>query len=438
MDVHRTAHNGRWIVGCEARTLPPKHAQRGPRGHDKAVYPFALYLFRGGGDGQRIDELVAASPDDRWLVVYRGDELVLVDDRDGRETTLFRDASRTYEGFHQVADFDSTSRHLVYFRLTGGGSTVTVRTLATQAERTISIPGRSVSRVVPEPTGSWARLLFAREGEKDTSWGLPYPPLSDEDRPWVWEMCNRPRAAEWRLPFEGDQLWLDIEHATTRSAPDELAHLGPLVIRRNPDGALAFGDKEVVPANCDPAVYAVSVSPPRIVADCRGNSLNLFGPGLAVTLGQARSINPRTRTHPALTHFIDKAYACLESVAVCIAIEDGAVVALKGGRGVGGTNVVSTSQHARFFATGPRVGQQIPNEAHDPWQNFRHEGDIHLIGSVMIDVASEQVLGKIDANPVAIDSAGRALMASGEENQVHQAWLVGPLRWVTPTPVLTP
>lgn len=445
VEVEASARNGRWVVACQARDISPETV-RGRR------YPSALwrsvwwhlvpYLIRGGGPGQAIDVLLAVSPDDRWLVVLRANEFVLIDDIGQRETTLSATTVEVSGRIRDVVTFDADSAHLVYLRVTGGATTVVIRTLASQVERTVELPGEVVVGVVPEPLGHWARLWFRGPTGVDPSFVAHLPTLSPEvAAEEVAELgltdeirarrarCDYRPEPPWHFGLEAVQAWLDLDTGAVRRDLDVLARLGDVELKRTPDGALWSGGAELVPASCKARVLGLSIRPMRILAICPTGEahipLEVFGPGLHVTTGSipARQPNPTVR-------FFEGAYGCVYP-RTCVALRDGSEVALGDAEPrAWSTHLLAADGRGLFFPTGPH-----PEERYADSMGGKHRaGAIHAAGRAVLDLAGARLLGYIDPEPLAITATGQGLVpaVSGIDGSTFDSWPIGPMHWVAP------
>ncbi|MEO7731494.1 MAG: hypothetical protein ABIY55_11015, partial [Kofleriaceae bacterium] len=243
----RAAASGRWIVACQARvdtdgsgTVEVQHGAGSMEGDARIPY-----LFRGGGDGQAIDELLSVSPDERWLVIARDGQLVLVDDAQGIERVIARAARAANHEAHRGVAFDAESRHLAYLSADG---TVVIRDLAQQREREISTAPERVAWIVPEPAGRWMRLLLER-GEADPSQGFEGPPPRRPLGPGP--LCSDLTVRTWMFGLQSATWWLDTETGQHHRDPDVLGWIDDVAIEKRPDRSIRMASTEVVPASCD-------------------------------------------------------------------------------------------------------------------------------------------------------------------------------------------
>ena len=163
-----SAANGRWQVVCQARHDTDDRPGIDVRFDEDAWIGDALtpYLLRGAGEGVAIDGFVAASRDDRWLVLVRAHQLVLFDEVHGTEQVLARADARGAGsgGGRSVAAFDRRSEQLIYARRSDGEGRVAIRTLATGEEHERSIGGQAMWQVTREPDERWIQLSYIRTG----------------------------------------------------------------------------------------------------------------------------------------------------------------------------------------------------------------------------------------------------------------------------------
>ena len=164
-----SAANGRWQVACQARLdtdgKPGINARFDEHGmiQGDAMTP---YLLRGAGAGVPIDGFVAASPDDRWLVLVRADQLVLFDEVHSTERVLAGADARgaASGGGRTVATFDRRSEQLIYALRSESEGRVGIRTLVTGEEHELTIGGQAMWQVTGEPDDRWIELSYIRTG----------------------------------------------------------------------------------------------------------------------------------------------------------------------------------------------------------------------------------------------------------------------------------
>jgi hypothetical protein len=437
LEVEASARSGRWVVACQARDLTPDAVNR-DRNRLSASWHLVPYLFRGGGPGEAIDQLMAVSRDDRWLVALRADQLVLIDDIGQRETTLPATAVEVSGRSRYVVAFDADATHLVYLQVTGGGTKVVIRTLASQAERAVQLPGEVVVGVVPEPVGHWARLWFRGPTGADPSFVKHAPTVSREEAAKIGltdeirarrASCGYRPAPPWQFGLEAVQAWLDLDTGAVRRDPDVLARLGDVEIQRTRDGALWSRGAELVPASCKARVLGLSTRPLRILRICQTGEdrvpLEIFGPGLHATTGAIPARQPNLSVR-----FFEGAYACVFQ-RTCVALRDGSAVALGDAEPLAwGTHVLAVDGRGLFFPTGPHPEERYLTSL----GGQESAGAIHASGRAVLDLAAAHLLGYIAPAPLAITDTGQGLVpaVSAVDGPTLDSWPIGPMHWVAP------
>lgn len=438
LTVEAAARSGRWVVACQARDISPEAAAKlrrdvSARNVLSVSSHMVPYLIRGGGPGEAIEQLVAVSPDDHWLVVRRGGKLLLVDDAGGREAALPAATVEVSGRSRDVVAFDSDAAHLTYLQVTGAATKLVIRTLASQAERTVELPNEVVVGLVPEPIGHWARLWFRGPDGADPGFVMHVPSLSPEDAAEIGltdEIRTRPTRCgyraepPWRFGLHAVQAWLDLDTGAVHRDSDVLARLGGVEIRRSPDGALWTGEAELTPASCKARVLGLSAQPIRILAICQSDeeraALEVFGPGLHVNAGTVPARPPNSAVQ-----FFEGGYACVYP-RTCIALRDGRVVPQGDGDPIAwGAHVVAADRGGLFFPTGPHPEARYPAGA----GARQRAGAILSVGQVVLDLGEARILGQTPRPPLAVTTAGHALVAADAD---PGPWSMGPMRWVTP------
>jgi len=434
LQVITAADSGRWIVACQARSDTDGrdgiHVELGFHG-DISGDAMIPYLFRGGGDGQAIDDFVGASRDDRWIAVVRNGKLVLVDDVAGTETTIVdADTRPDQRGHARVASFDPSNKRLVYFRGVGGDAHVVVRDLERQREREVVIPKILAWRVVPESIGSWARVLFVRE-DTDHDGRLEWPTVKT-DAP-LGKPCTGRAAASSTFGATGDEIrsaWINLDTGEVRDAASILAYLDSDPISKAFDRSIRVGATTVVPATCDGELLAFARNPLRLVVTCAASGksapIELFGPAFHAKLDGTSA--PRgAKREPRL---IDSPYLC-SGAETCNALDTGKPLHLRGGVVTMSKAKILTHDREDYFVTDGDSGALHQLHGVDGYP-VAAAGEMVAIGTSVIDISQARVLGEAPRRPIAVDEKGRALVASSGGDREFPS---GPLRWIEPVPV---
>ena len=433
--VVEIAPNGRWLVACQARAdTDGKDGIKVEIGTDSLIGDAMVpYVFRGGGEGEAIDAYIARSPDERWLVVLRDEQLLVIDDVTGTETVV-RDADvrRDDTGVEHLAVFDGDSKRLIYFRRVHDVRRVVIRDLAQGSERELAFPRVLVVQVEPAPKGGWARVRFLRD---------QIDPDPRVDGPDARRAAARLQTCDSAVHYEvGEQgggevhaAWLQLDSGVLTQDASVLEHLGDLEVTKTADKAIRLGSTVVVPSTCDATVLAVSATPPRILARCKAATeeapVEMFGPGVHAVLGPGQWMRDEGRPIRRL----DESYVCTDA-GRCFMLRDGERLPVRGYEQVTPTKLLTQERGTYFIidsATG--VAEPIPGVSGRGWGT--RAKNIMALGTAIVDVNNGRVLGDVADRPIGVDVTGRALLTSSR--RVGDALASGPLRWTVPTPRCT-
>ena len=401
------ATNGRWVAACVVRN---------------AAEVGSSYLFRGGGEGAPYDDLIAISSDDRWLVLRRAHEVVLVDDAQGVERTLWHADISDLGGFRRAA-FDANSQYLVYLT---GPSKLAVRSLTNQHEQTLEVPGAAddhVYRVIAEPRGSWIRIVVAH-GERNPMRRFEGPPPEGPIKPWP--RCNNVERHDWFAGIEATQYWLDVRTGVLERGDGVLGRIGDVTIQRRKDQSIVVNGVELIPSSCQADVISVSVDPPlRVVATCAASGqrvpMVLFGPGAPGVL-PVKIARPYMRPIGLAT----SRYSC-DATTACVTLTDGTRVTPPGiFEAMGGDKLIEFFGD-KLVLLDPANGHATPIPGGLGDVSFP-SGSMITVGYYVIDLSRGQILGRLPSRPRAVDRRGRGLILADEDNEL------GPMRWVSPQP----
>jgi hypothetical protein len=427
--VVAAADSGRWIVACQARadTNGDKVVRVVPGHHgDPEGDRMVGYLMRGAGAGTAIDRFVGASADGRWIAAIVGGRLRLVDDITSQWYPLAADVRDDGNpGRHRSAVFDAAGSHLAYVRA-GDDRRVVIRELAAATEREVALPDGLVWRVEPDEAGSWARVAWIRR-DSDGDGVLGWPQMQTTA---ARGMCVGPAMSWSHHGGRGDEptaVWLRLDSGEIVDDASVVRPLGAVPLVRAADGSIRRGAEVWSPASCAGRIVGVSETPPRAIAVCsQGSSAGmpfLVGPGLEVPLGGEKATAP-----------VDDAPLLLTGPTVCIsrdrcvALADGAAVALPGVLTALSDHGWLVKDDKGYLVVAPDGSGAVRVELDgDP---RAQAGAMLTVGSSVIDLARKQRVGSFTGIPLAVDLAGRALVATGGDPEVGFA--TGPLRWVTP------
>ena len=231
--VESAAPDGNWIAICQARedtdgdgAIAVHVGMHGDTWGDR----MRPYLVRGSGDGEPIDEVIAATPDGRWLAAIRDGKLAVLDARAGTWTVLTSADLRD--------DGVPTARHraaavsgelLTYFR---DDEHLIIRELPTGTERVVEVKSARLWRAEPRLAGDVA-LLYAITKDTDGDGKLTWPTLQTSLSRRV---CRGPIMSYSTGGWQGDtpeELWVDLATGAistvsppTKDVPREEIELG--------------------------------------------------------------------------------------------------------------------------------------------------------------------------------------------------------------------
>jgi hypothetical protein len=438
---------GRFLVTCAARADTDKSGSvevtvgsGGTLGGDALVPELVL----GGAAPEPIDDLLGVDPEGRYVVVRRGEKILLVDAASRATTDLgargidARDDVLDYRS-HRAVAFDPRGEILAYVRR-GEQPGVVLRTLESGEERIVTgLPGEIfrmgwdgrgdnlVLAVVSDDTSQNGKLelpaRLAKTPRLRCQGPIPRFRVSAEtgDRP-VSFVVRRDgggftRAAELALPF------------------------GASLVSRNADGALyeERGATRVplASAECAGRVLHADVERGLLLVACAGGknpqkaTVELVGAGRRQALGLELQPLALDRYPEPGTRLV-ALYPGLETVLVDL--EKRRTLTLKPGDRVLATlgarafvlrktalvvlDVDATSERTLVADTGryPRTLVELP---------------VAVVGSLVLDLATERVLGSVPGRPLALTRAGDVLVAEGRGPSAD-AVLRGPLRFRRP------
>jgi hypothetical protein len=444
---------GRFFVTCAARADTDKNGNvevtvgsGGTLGGDTLVPELVL----GGAAPEPIDDLLGVDPEGRYVVVRRGEKILLVDAASRATTDLgargidARDDVLDYRSHRSIA-FDPRGEILAYLRR-GEQPAVILRTLESGEERAVTgLPGEIfrmtwdgrgenlVLSVVSDDTSRNGKLefpaRFAKMPRLRCQGPIPNFRVSAEtgDRPVSYVVRRdgqgHTRAAELALPF------------------------GASLVTRNADGAL-FEERgatkvPLASAECAGRVLHSDVERGLLLVACTGGknpqkaAVELVGAGRRQPLGievQPLAIDrypePGSRL-VALYPGVDTVLVDLQKRRTLSLKPGDRVLATLGARAfilrktaLVVVDVDETSERTLVADTGryPRTLVELP---------------VAVVGTLVLDLAAERVLGSVPGRPLALTRSGDVLIAEGRGPSAD-AILRGPLRFRRPGSAAAP
>lgn len=428
------APDGRWLLACQARedSNGDGRIEAAFDGHGDLVGDaMQEYLFLEPGPGMPISNVLASDPPTRrHLVLVRDGKLVLLDAWEREETVL---APRVSSGMPLQASFSEDGRRLLYVRPVERGVEAVVRDMKTGAERVLDVGAGVLGRAELDPTGHWAVFdVLERDtsGDGKLTWALEQGTL-------VMASCRDPVTVS--ASVEGDRpvrRYRRVDGGELRQGEDIVRPLGAAgLLRRAADGALVVEDasgqkKTWVPASCNARlVYADAFRGQLAVACRRGEArapLELYGPDFRVELGWMQPANAPERPLPSVlpVRLVEvQAYNDEHPVlgATLLDLERRALQRLPYSLQhpqQGPHALLQESDGKPFREEGtPRPRLVLWNVdtgkktvVGEP-EGFaaRYAGDLLFYSGWLVDLGRGRVLGRLEEQPLAIDSRGRAL-----------------------------
>jgi hypothetical protein len=434
---------GRFLVTCAARADTDKSGSvevtvgsGGALGGDALVPE----LVQGGAAPEPIDDLFGAG----YVVVRRGDRILLVDTASHGTTDLgalgfdARDDVLDYRSHRSLA-FDPRGEILAYVRR-GEAPGVVLRTLASGEERVVAgLPGEAW-RLTWDGRGE--NLVLAVVSEDTTKNGKLELPARLAKGPRL--RCQGP-VPRFQVSAEtGDRPVGFVVRRDGQGlvrAPELALPFGTSLVTRNADGAL-FEERGAsrVPlssAECAGRVLHSDVERNLLLVACTGGknpqkaAVELVGAGRRQSLGFELQPLALDR-YPGPSVRLVPVYPGLDTVLVDL--EKRRTLTLKPGDRVLATlgarafllrkatlvvlDVDSTSERTLVADTGryPRTLVELP---------------VAVVGSLLLDLAGERVLGSFPGRPLALTRTGEVLFAEGRGPSAD-AVLRGPLRFRRP------
>jgi hypothetical protein len=444
---------GRFLVTCTARTDTDKSGSvevtvgsGGVLGGDALVPE----LVQGGAAPEPIDDLFGVDPEGRYVVVRRGERILLVDTASRATTDLGalgfdrRDDALDYRSHRSLA-FDPRGELHAYVRR-GDAPGVVLRTLASGEERVVTgLPGEPW-RLTWDGRGE--NLVLAVVSEDTSKNGKLELPARLAKGPRL--RCQGPVP---RFQVSGETGDKPVSFVVRRDgqglaeAPELALPFGASLVTRNGDGALfeERGTSRVAlsPAECAGRVLHPDVGRNLLLLACTGGknpqkaAVELVGAGRRQALGfelQPLAID----RYPEPSVRLVALYPGMDTVLVDL--EKRRTLTLKPGDRVLATldarafvlrkatlvvlDVDSASERTLVADTGryPHTLVELP---------------VAVVGSLVLDLAAERVLGSVGGRALALTRAGDVLVAEGRGPSADMV-LRGPLRFRRPGAAAAP
>lgn len=441
--------DARWVVYCQARSDDDESGRVEVRAAPSGALigdSLTMYLTQGSGPGEVIEDLLAADPTGRYLVLRRQGQVQLLDSERGTTLDLAALGADTRADAiphrqHRTLSFDRSGQKLLYVRGAERHPKVVVRDLTTGRETLVDPGAGKVWRAELDRDGRWITLLMITEdtsGNGRLGWPVP-----EADVP-TWR-CRRPIARHQSWEGRGDHPETRVARASggpAKSIPGFVAPWGEsLLVRGTTEtwyerswegarvrlglrpcaGRVTHGDPErrLVVVACEqkegpPRLEVLGAAPPRQLA------LDLVATAQAVDHtgaeqprllpiypgSEARLLDLETLTvHPLLPRDL----VLLTHEALALVYRAGALF-------------VYDAAHATVTPLDSPPG---------PLGELLTQDTVAIAHPRVVDLAARRYLGNVWQMPLALSRDGRVLAASGQDGAADQV-AVGPLEWVVP------
>ncbi len=447
----RAAEDGRWVIACQARedtNGDGKLEVRFGRHGDTYGDALAPYLFLEPGEGERLDDFLAADPSGRSLVVVRGGSLRLLDTYTRSDTELAPPGASPESTAPRAplpVSFSRDGRRLLLVSLSGPEKRATAFLLDLDDGSRREVPhGPGVlGHAVLDPDGRWVTFGVVTQdtdGDGQLTWPRALTSLSSR-------YCRGPIMSYGHYGQEGDTAtWLLRRVDGGPLVPREsiLGPLGDALLRQGEQGEVfveeASGQRtEWVPASCRANVLHVDAAREQVLVACtaQGNALELHGArvhqplGLSVTpsrpppSGGPPRLFPVTPTSttkhepPSAQRVVDLETRTVHPVRGQVAYTEGTralVTRIAGPHGMG--------QLLWFVDT--QSGEQRPL-GEPAGYGFAAAGSFVHAEGLLVDMSTGRLVRRVQEDVQAVDSQGRMMLdrSGGAGRTVPR----GPLQW---------
>ncbi|WP_375769627.1 hypothetical protein NR798_01725 [Archangium gephyra] len=295
----RAAKDGRWVIACQAREDTNGDGKRelhfGRHG-DTFGDALAPYLFLEPGEGERLEDFLAADPTGRYLVVVRGGSLRLLDTYTRAEHELAPPEAipeSTAPTASLPVSFSRDGQRLLLVSLSGPEKRATafLVDLRDGTRREVPHGPGLLGQAVLDPEGRWVWFGVVTQdtdGDGQLTWPRAQTSLASR-------YCRGPIMSFGTYGQEGDSAsWLLRRVDAGPLVPREgvLQPLGDALLRQGEQGEVfveqASGQRtEWVPASCRANVLHVDAEREQVLVACtaQGNALELHGARVHQPLG---------------------------------------------------------------------------------------------------------------------------------------------------------
>ena len=445
-----------WAVLCEARKDTDKDGRIsvGPGFNGLYGDQMAAFLVQGQGKGVAIDDMLAADPEGRFLVIVRKGRLWLLDTTTsvkgvaeidltarGAYSKARRDKAT---GAFMQASFDRTGSNLLYVALRKRKVVVVVRALATGAEVDVDPGPGTFWHAEHDAQGKRVRVevVVDPEGRKGR--------LPTHRRP------RHQRIPRCTTRVVGDVINEQGDSPVLRLAPlaggvavpvdGLIGWLGNAMLRRDQAGALLLdaGDgkpaRELVKAACQPVVDGLDPEKQRLLVHCKADGDN--AKALLVDARTTRKLDLPARNgddddlEPFGRHLFftqNDAYDTtfdLDTGKQRLSPQSQRVLGLAGAR----TLVNRSGRLVLLDGASERDLGALDSE----YPEVMQRGAVYLVPPFLVDLGQGKVLGGLPTAPLGQTAHVLALARDGQMltqfSSAPRPFYLGPLQWYAPGP----
>jgi hypothetical protein len=426
---------------CQARTDTNGDgrvlAEMGAQGELRGDRLEGYYLHE-PGSGTRIDAFGGADPSGRFVAYVVGERLVLRDAQNHEETPLAEADVRDDRGsfLHpRAVSFDPTGRRLLYLRKNGSGDDIVVRDLGTGAEIVIAPGTGDLWRADFDSTGESvvARVVVAdTNGNGRLDWPVP-------QSLGAWMRCAvpLPRYAVWERP--GDEVTArvaPVNGGAAVDAPGLIVPFGDAFVVRDAESAIAVAKPgghrtAVAKKSCAGKLLHADAAQGLLIVTCenkKGRSDVRF-----IVRGAERSLGLELLA-PAGDHWAPPGSSLLPlypgSDSVLVDLRTGVTTSLSPG-----DRVIAVVDERALILRGRSLvlytkgaPERILETAVDSLAHVLRSGSVVAVPPALIDVATGEVMGKVDGRALAVSRDGAFLVPRGGTSDATRL-ATGPLVW---------
>ncbi|OJT21320.1 hypothetical protein BO221_26195 [Archangium sp. Cb G35] len=446
----QAAKDGRWLIACQAREdtngdgkLEVIFGRHGDTFGDA----LAPYLFLEPGEGERLDDFLAADPTGRYLVVVRGGSLRLLDTYTRADTELSPpDAipDSTAPSASLPVSFSRDGQRLLLVSLSGPEKRATAFLINLQdgSKREVPHGPGLLGRASLDPEGRWVWFGVVTQdtdGDGQLTWPRAQTSLASR-------YCRGPIMSYGTYGQEGDTAtWLLRRVDGGPLVPREgvLQPLGDALLRQGEQGEVfveqASGQHtEWVPASCRANVLHVDAAREQVLVACtaQGNALELHGARVHQPLGIATEYagRPPLSLNPPRLFPISPASTLGDSDQSVVDLETRTVHPMRGEvHYVEGTRALvkrpgPKNQNRPLWFVDTTTGAQR-ELGEQRGYGLVAAGDFVFSEGLLVDMSTGRLVRKVPEDAQTLDTQGRMVL---DRSTFSRTVPKGPLQW-TPT-----